>query len=279
MAIKVYKKNNAGRRKMSVVKPDNLTNKDPEKSLLKIINKKAGRSHGKISVRHRGGGFKRKYRLVDFKMTKRDIPGKVIAIEKDPNRSALIALLVDADGEKRYIIATQNMKVGDNLITGEKVSIKEGNRMPLKSIPIGTVVCNIEMIPAKGGQIVRSAGSSAILQAIDNGMAQLKMPSTEIRLVREDCYATIGQVSNSEHNIYRIGKAGRKRHMGRRPKVRGSAMNPVDHPHGGGEGRQPIGLKYPKTPWGKPALGVKTRKKKNRSNKYIISPRKKKRRK
>ncbi len=277
MAVKVYKKNNAGRRNMSVVKPDNLTDKKPEKSLLQTLNKKVGRSWGKISVRHRGGGAKKKYRLIDFKMDKNGITGKVVAIEKDPNRSALIALVTYADGEKRYIIATENMKVGDKIISGEKVDIKEGNRTMLKNIPVGTTVCNVEMIPGKGAQIVRSAGSSALLQAIDNGFAQLKMPSTEIRLVREDCYATIGQVSNHEHNIYRIGKAGRKRHMGRRPKVRGSAMNPVDHPHGGGEGRQPIGLKYPKTPWGKPALGVKTRKKKKASNKYIISRRKKRR--
>ncbi len=278
MAVKVYKKNNAGRRKMSIVKPENLTDKKPEKSLLKPLKKKAGRSQGKISVRHRGGGAKRKYRVIDFRMRKVPTESRVEAIEKDPNRSALIALVVDNDGEKRYILATQGMKVGDKITVAEKGEISEGNRMMLKNIPVGTTVCNIEMVPGKGAQIVRSAGSSALLQAIDNGMAQLKLPSTEIRLVREDCYATIGQVSNFEHNIYRIGKAGRKRHMGRRPAVRGSAMNPVDHPHGGGEGTQPIGLKYPKTPWGKPALGVKTRKKKKASNKFIISRRKKKRR-
>jgi len=278
MAVKVYKKNNAGRRKMSIVKPENLTDKKPEKSLLKKLNKKAGRSHGKISVRHRGGGAKKKYRVIDFKMNKVGVESKVEAIEKDPNRSALIALLLDADGGRRYILATQNMKVGDKIIVDEKTPMDEGNRMMLKNIPVGTTVCNIEMVPGKGAQIVRSAGSSALLQAIDNGMAQLKMPSSEIRLVREDCFATIGQVSNFEHNIYRIGKAGRKRHMGWRPAVRGSAMNPVDHPHGGGEGTQPIGLKYPKTPWGKPALGVKTRKKKKASNKFIIRRRKKRRR-
>jgi len=278
MAVKVYKKNNAGRRKMSIVKPDNLTDKKPEKSLLRALAKKAGRSHGKISVRHRGGGAKRRYRLVDFKMKKKDITGSIKAIEKDPNRSSLIALVVYADGEKSYILATQNMKVGDQIIVSDKAPIQEGNRMKLKNIPVGTAICNIEMIPGKGGQIVRSAGSSAVLQAVDNGMAQLKMPSTEIRLLRADCYATIGQVSNFEHNIYRIGKAGRRRHMGWRPAVRGSAMNPVDHPHGGGEGRQPIGLKYPKTPWGKPALGVKTRKKKKASSKFIVRRRRKKRR-
>ncbi len=277
MAVKVYKKNTAGRRKMSIVKPENLTDKQPEKSLLKKLNKKSGRSHGKISVRHRGGGAKKKYRVIDFKMRKMGVESTVEAIEKDPNRSALIALLLDVDGERRYILATQNMKVGDKVIVDEKTPVVEGNRMMLKNIPVGTTVCNIEMVPGKGAQIVRSAGSSALLQAIDNGMAQLKMPSTEIRLVREDCFATIGQVSNFEHNIYRIGKAGRKRHMGWRPAVRGSAMNPVDHPHGGGEGTQPIGLKYPKTPWGKPALGVKTRKKKKASNKFIIRRRKKRR--
>ncbi len=279
MAVKVYKRNTAGRRKMSIVKAENLTDKKPEKSLVKALNKKVGRSHGTISMRYRGGGAKKKYRMIDFKMRKTGIESRIEAIEKDPNRSALIALLVDADGEKRYILATQNMKAGDKVIVDEKVPMNEGNRMMLKNIPIGTAVCNIEMVAGKGAQIVRSAGASALLQAIDNGMAQLKLPSTEIRLVREDCYATIGQISNFEHNIYRIGKAGRKRHMGRRPTVRGSAMNPVDHPHGGGEGTQPIGLKYPKTPWGKPALGVKTRKKKSASDKYIVRRRKKRGRK
>ncbi len=279
MAVKVYKRNTAGRRKMSIVKPENLTDKKPEKSLVKAINKKVGRSHGTISMRYRGGGAKKKYRVIDFKMRKTGIESRVEAIEKDPNRSALIALVVDADGEKRYILSTQNMKVGDRIIVDKKTPMDEGNRMMLKNIPVGTTVCNVEMVPGKGAQIVRSAGVSALLQAVDNGMAQLKMPSTEIRLVSENCYATIGQVSNFEHNIYRIGKAGRKRHMGRRPTVRGSAMNPVDHPHGGGEGTQPIGLKYPKTPWGKPALGVKTRKKKSQSNKYIVRRRKKRGRK
>lgn len=278
MAVKVYKKNTAGRRGMSIVKPENLTDKKPEKSLLKSLSKKAGRSRGKISVRHRGGGAKRKYRLVDFKMKKRGVPAKVIAIEKDPYRSALIALVAYRDGEKSYILATQKMQVGDIIEIDDKTSVKEGNRMQLANIPIGTTVCNVEMVPGKGAQIVRSAGSSAILQAIDRGYAQLKLPSSEIRLVPEKCFATIGQVSNFEHNIYRIGKAGRKRHMGWRPAVRGSAMNPVDHPHGGGEGRQPIGLKYPKTPWGKPALGVKTRRKKKASNRLIVKRRAKKRR-
>jgi len=279
MAVKIYKRNTAGRRKMSVVKPENLTDKKPEKSLTRSIPKKAGRSRGKISIRHRGGGARRKYREVDFVMKKRDIPAKIIAIEKDPNRNALIALVVYTDGTKSYILATQGMKKGEEVISADKARIKEGNRMMLKNIPVGTVVCNIEMIPGKGGQIARGAGSSAVLQAIDGGMATLKMPSTEIRMVKETCFATIGRISNFEYSTYRIGKAGRKRHMGRRPKVRGSAMNPVDHPHGGGEGRMGVGMKHPKTPWGKPTLGKKTRKKKKASDRYIIKRRRKKKRK
>lgn len=263
---------------MSVVKPENLTDKKPEKSLTKSIKKNAGRSKGKISIRHRGGGARKKYRSIDFKLDKRGVSGKIIAIEKDPNRSALIALINYADGDKRYILATGKMKVGKEILTDEKTPIKDGNRLMLKNIPVGTPVCNIEMVPGKGAQLARSAGASITLQAVDDGMATLKLPSSELRMVNETCYATIGQISNFEHNIYRIGKAGRKRHMGRRPHVRGSAMNPVDHPHGGGEGRQPIGLKHPKTPWGKPTLGVKTRKKNKASNKYILRRRRKKRR-
>lgn len=278
MAIKVYKKNNAGRRKMSVLKPENITEKKPEKALTHSIKKNAGRSRGKISIRHRGGGARKKYRIIDFKLNKLDVPAKVTAIEKDPNRSALIALLVYADGEKKYMLATNKMKKGMELIMAEKAPVKEGNRMLLKNIPIGTEICNIEMVPHKGAQLARSAGSVAILQAVDDGMATLKMPSGEIRIVRETCFATLGRVSNLEHSAVRIGKAGRKRHQGRRPHVRGSAMNPVDHPHGGGEGRQPIGLKYPKTPWGKHALGKKTRKKNKQSNKYIVKRRKKRKR-
>lgn len=278
MAVKIYKRNTAGRRKMSVVKPRNLTDKKPEKSLTKRISKHAGRSRGKISVRHRGGGARRKYRMIDFRMKKFDIEGTVDAIEKDPNRNALIALVVYADGEKKYLIATEEMKKGTKIITSQKAPIKDGNRLMLKNIPVGTVVCNIEMIPKKGAQIARGAGSYAILQAIDAGMATLKMPSTEIRMLKETCFATIGKVSNFEYSAYRIGKAGRKRHMGRRPHVRGSVMNPVDHPHGGGEGKQGIGLKYPKTPWGKPTLGKKTRKKKKISDKFIIKRRKKRKR-
>lgn len=276
MAVKNYKRNTAGRRKMSVVKPERLTDKRPEKSLTESLAKKAGRSGGKISIRHRGGGSRRKYRKIDFKMRKLDIPGKVEAIEKDPNRNALIALIVFADGEKQYVVATHGMEKGSEIIVSEKAPIKEGNRSMLKNIPIGTIVSSVEMVPGKGSQLARGAGASVVLQAIDNGMATLKLPSTEIRMVKETCFATMGRVSNFEYNMYRIGKAGRKRHMGRRPHVRGSAMNPVDHPHGGGEGRQGIGLKHPKTPWGKPTLGKKTRKKNKASNKFIIKRRRKK---
>lgn len=274
MAIKVYKKNTAGRRNMSVVKPDNLTDQKPEKSLTFNINKKYGRSHGKISVRHIGGGHKTKYRLVDFKQNKFDISGKIISIEKDPNRSALIALVSYRDGEKRYILATDGMKVGKEIISSEKAPVQRGNRMKLENIPVGTIISNIELVPEKGGQIVRSAGSSATLMGIDAGMAQVKLASSEVRIISKDCFASIGQVSNFEHNSYNIGKAGRARWMGRRPTVRGSAMNPVDHPHGGGEGRQPLGM-HPKTPWGKPALGKKTRKKSKYSNKFILKRRQK----
>ncbi len=275
MAIKVYKRNNAGRRNMSVVKPDAVTDCAPEKSLLSAYKKKAGRSHGKISVRHQGGGHKRRYRIVDFRQNKFDIPGVIKSIEKDPNRSALIALVAYVDGEKRYILATEKMRAGQTVISGENAPIEDGSRLPLKNIPPGTIICNIEMKVGKGGQIVRSAGTQATLMALDGVMAQVKLTSSEIRLVNKECYATIGQVSNFEHSAVTIGKAGRARHMNKRPAVRGSAMNPVDHPHGGGEGRQPIGM-HPKTPWGKPALGKKTRSKKNASNKYIVRRRNKK---
>jgi len=275
MAIKIYKRNTAGRRNMSVVKPDKLTDKKPEKSLLLKFSKKSGRSHGKISVRHKGGGHKRKFRLVDFKQDKIGISGKVVSIEKDPNRSALIALVNYKDGEKRYVLASEGMKKGKEIITSEKTSIKNGNRMKLKNIPVGTIISNIEMIPGRGGQIIRSAGAGAVLMAVDKDMAQVKMASGEIRAVKKECYATLGQVSNFEHNAVKIGKAGRKRWMGTRPTVRGTAMNPVDHPHGGGEGRSGAGLKHPKTPWGKPALGKRTRKKNKSSNKFIIKRRSK----
>ena len=276
MAIKVYKKNHAGRRNMSIVKPNEVTDKKPEKKLLAKLTKKGGRSNGKIAVRHHGGGHKRRYRLVDFRQDKLGIPGKIASIEKDPNRSALIALVVYKDGEKRYVLASEGMKSGVVIIAGVDAPIKNGNRTILKNIPVGTTISNVELMIGKGGQIIRSAGSGATLMAIDEKMAQIKMPSGEIRLVANTCYATIGQVSNFEHNAEKIGKAGRSRWKGKRPAVRGTVMNPVDHPHGGGEGRQGIGLKYPKTPWGKPALGKKTRKKKRYSNKFIVKRRIKK---
>lgn len=275
MAIKVYKKNNAGRRNMSIVKSADVSNKKPEKSLLAPIKSKAGRSHGKISVRHQGGGAKRRYRVVDFRQDKLDVPGMIFALERDPNRSSFIALVHYKDGEKRYIVASEGMKAGVEILASASAPIKLGNRTQVKNIPTGTVISSLELFPGKGGQIVRSAGSGAILTAVDEKTAQVKMPSGEIRLVSNECYATIGQVSNFEHNAISIGKAGRKRHMGVRPGVRGTVMNPCDHPHGGGEGRQGIGLKHPKTPWGKPALGKKTRKKKRYSNKFIIKRRQK----
>ncbi|MDZ7611439.1 MAG: 50S ribosomal protein L2 [Candidatus Moranbacteria bacterium] len=279
MSVKVYRKNNAGRRGMSVVKPENLTDSKPEKGLSSNLKRNVGRSNGKISIRHRGGGSKRRYRQVDFKMNKFDIPGRVESIEKDPNRSALIALVVYKDGEKRYVLATKGLKKGKEIITREDASVEEGNRLKLKNIPVGTFVSNVEMKPSKGGQLARSAGTAVVVQAVEGKMAHLKMSSGEVRMVPKEGYATVGQVSNFEHGSYRIGKAGRKRHMARRPKVRGSAMNPCDHPHGGGEGRQPIGLKYPKSPWGKQSLGKKTRKSNKHSSKYIIKGRGKKKRK
>ena len=275
MAIKVYKRNTAGRRNMSIVKSDMLTDKKPEKSLLAKLTKKAGRSGGTISVRHQGGGHKQRYRMVDFLQNKFGVPGRVAAIERDPVRSAFIALVNYVDGEKRYVLATEGMRAGQEILTAEDAPVKIGNRLKIKNIPSGTIVSNLELFPGKGGQVVRSAGSSATLTAVDEKNAQVKLASGEIRLVSSECYATIGQVSNFEHSSVTIGKAGRKRHMGVRPGVRGSAMNPVDHPHGGGEGRQGIGLKHPKTPWGKPALGKKTRKKKKYSNKFIIKRRQK----
>lgn len=276
MAIKVYKKNTAGRRNMSIVKPDELTDKKPEKNLLAKYSKKSGRGNGKISTRHHGGGHKRRYRLVDFKQDKFGVAGKIVSIEKDPNRSALIALVQYMDGDKRYILATEGMKAGLEIMTAVDAPIKKGNRTQIKNIPVGTIISNVEMIAGKGGQIIRSAGSGAVVMAVDEKMAQLKMASGEVRLVKKECYATIGKVSNFEHSAEKIGKAGRNRWKGNRPAVRGSAMNPVDHPHGGGEGRQGIGLKYPKTPWGKPALGKKTRKKAKYSDKFIVKRKSKK---
>lgn len=275
MAIKIYKRNTAGRRNMSVVKPDGVVDKAPEKSLLRTLKKKAGRSHGKISVRHQGGGHKRRYRMIDFKQDKFGIPGVVAALEKDPNRSAVIALIHYKDGEKRYILATGGMKVGQTVLSGVDAPIENGNRVTLQNIPVGSTICNIEMKVGKGGQIVRSAGSQAKLMALDGELAQVKLSSGEIRLIHKDCYATLGQVSNFEHSAEKIGKAGRSRWKNKRPGVRGSAMNPVDHPHGGGEGRQPLGM-HPRTPWGKLTLGKKTRKRNNPTNKYIVRRRNKK---
>lgn len=260
---------------MSIVKSDMLTDKKPEKSLLAKLTKKAGRSGGKISVRHQGGGHKQRYRRVDFMQDKLGVSGRVAAIEKDPVRSAFIALVHYADGEKRYVLATQGLKAGQQILAAENAPVKNGNRLKVKNIPSGTIVSNVELFPGRGGQVVRSAGSGATVTAVDEKTAQIKLASGEIRLVSNECFATVGQVSNFEHSSETIGKAGRKRHMGVRPGVRGSAMNPVDHPHGGGEGRQPIGLKHPKTPWGKPALGKKTRKKHKYSNKFIIKRRSK----
>ncbi len=274
MAIKIYKRATPGKGFISVARPEVLTRKKPEKAMIAKYKSKAGRSWGKISVRHKGGGHKQRLRIIDFKQDKINVPGKILAIERDPLRSALIALVSYKDGEKRYVLAAEGMKAGREIITAESAAIKKGNRIKLKNIPVGTLISNVELFPGRGGQIVRSAGSGATLMAVDENMAQVKLASGEIRLVDRECYATIGQVSNFEHNVIRVGKAGRSRWMGIRPTVRGSAMNPVDHPHGGGEGRMGIGLKHPKTPWGKPALGKKTRKKFKYSDRYIIKRRK-----
>jgi len=275
MAIKKYKPTSPARRHMSVSAFEEITKKTPEKSLVISLTSKAGRNlQGRITVRHRGGGAKRKYRIIDFKRNKDGIPAKVAAIEYDPNRSANIALLHYADGEKRYIISPLGLKVGDTVVSGPDADIKVGNALPLKNIPVGTVIHNIELTAGKGGQLVRAAGNSAQLMAKEGDFAQVRLPSGEVRLIRAECKATIGQVGNVDHENITIGKAGRKRHMGIRPTVRGSVMNPVDHPHGGGEGRAPIGRPTPVTPWGKPTLGYKTRKKNKESDKYIIKRRK-----
>jgi len=276
MGIKKYKATSPGIRQMSVLTFEEITKKEPEKSLVVSLKKTGGRnSQGRITSRFRGGGAKRKYRIIDFKRDKDGIPGKVAAIEYDPNRTANIALIHYADGEKRYIIAPNKLKVGDVIESGENADIKVGNALPLRNIPVGTTVHNIELVPGKGGQLVRSAGSEAQLMGKEGKYAQLRLPSGEFRLVLLDCRATIGQVGNLDHENVTLGKAGKSRHLGRRPSVRGSAMNPVDHPHGGGEGRAPIGRPTPVTPWGKPALGYKTRKKNKKTDKYIIRRRKK----
>jgi len=274
MGIRKYKPTSPGRRNMSVNTFEEITKHEPEKSLLKPLKKHAGRnSYGRITVRHHGGGAKRKYRIIDFKRNKDNIPGKIAGIEYDPNRSSNIALVHYADGEKRYIIAPLKLKVGDVIFSGPESDITIGNCLPLKNIPVGTTIHCVELKTGKGAQMVRSAGSSAQLMAKEGNYATLRLPSGEMRLVRIECRATIGQVGNLDHQNVRIGKAGRKRHMGIRPTVRGSVMNPCDHPHGGGEGRAPIGRSGPVTPWGKPTLGYKTRKKNKPSDKYIVRTR------
>ena len=275
MSIKTYRPTTPARRQMTVSGFDGLEKHvKPEKSLVEVLKKNAGRnSYGRITVRHQGGGNRQKYRVIDFKRDKRDVEGKVIRLEYDPNRSAFIALVEYADGERRYILAPVGLKVDDTVVASPNADIKPGNALPMANIPVGTVIHNIELYPGKGAQLVRSAGVAAQLMAKEGNMVTLRLPSGEMRKVRTDCYATIGQVGNIDHANVHIGKAGRKRHMGIRPTVRGSVMNPVDHPHGGGEGKSPIGRPGPVTPWGKPALGDKTRKTKNRTDKFIVKRR------
>jgi large subunit ribosomal protein L2 len=276
MGIKKFRPTSPGVRQMTVSTFEEITKTEPEKSLTVSLSKNSGRNaHGRITVRHRGGGAKRKYRIIDFKRNKDGIPGKVASIEYDPNRTANIALINYADGEKRYIIAPQGLKVGDVIESGVNADIRVGNALPLKNIPVGSVIHNIELKAGKGGQLARSAGNSAQLMAKEGNYAQLRLPSGEFRLIRIECRATLGQVGNSDHELIKVGKAGRTRHLGFRPTVRGSVMNPNDHPHGGGEGRTGIGRPSPVTPWGKPALGFKTRKKNKKSDKYIVRGRKK----
>lgn len=277
MAIKKYKPTSAGMRGMSVLDYSELSKAKPEKSLTENLKRTGGRNaRGIITVRHRGGGAAKRYRIIDFKRNKDGIPAKVFSIEYDPNRSANIALLHYADGEKRYILAPNGLKVGDTVESGPDADIVVGNALPLANIPVGTMVHNIELKAGKGGQLVRTAGAEAQLMAKEGKFAQLRLPSGEFRLIHLTCRATVGQVGNLEHELINVGKAGKTRHMGKRPHVRGSAMNPVDHPHGGGEGRAPIGRPAPMTPWGKKSQGVKTRNKKKHSSKYIVRSRKKK---
>ena len=267
-----YKPTTPARRHMTVPSFEEITKFAPEKSLIEIKKKHSGRnSYGRITVRHKGGGNKKKYRIIDFKRTASK--ATVVGIEYDPNRTAYIALLQDDEGNKSYMIAPVGVTDGDVLYTGPDADIKPGNTLPLANIPVGTIIHNIELYPGKGGQLVRSAGAQAQLMAKEGNMAQVRLPSGEVRYIRMDCTATIGQVGNIEHDTVKIGKAGKKRHMGIRPTVRGSVMNPCDHPHGGGEGKSPIGRPTPVTPWGKPALGYKTRKKKNRTDKFIVKRR------
>ena len=274
MAIKSYKPTTPSRRQMTVTDYSELSKVAPEKSLLEPLKKHSGRnSNGRITVRHRGGGNRRKYRVIDFKRDKTEMPAKVLTLEYDPNRSAHIALVQYEDGEKRYIIAPNGLKVGDTVVAGPGADIKPGNSLPMASIPTGTFIHNIELYPGKGAQLARSAGVMAQLMAKENGYALVRLPSGEVRLIRENCMATIGQVGNTDWANIHIGKAGRKRHMGWRPTVRGSVMNPNDHPHGGGEGKSPVGRPGPVTPWGKPAMGYKTRKKKNPTEQFIVKHR------
>ena len=271
MAIIKSNPTSAGRRFYSKLSTEELTKKEPEKSLLAVKKKHAGRNaQGKVTVRHQGGGNRQKYRIIDFKRNKDNIPAKVVAIEYDPNRTAYIALLSYKDGEKRYIIAPVGLKVGDTLMSGAGVEIRVGNNLPLADIPVGALIHNIELEPKKGGQLARSAGAEVQLMAKEGKYATIKLPSGEMRKVLLTCRATIGTVGNLDHELVSLGKARRKRHMGVRPTVRGVVMNPNDHPHGGGEGKSPVGMKSPVTPWGKPALGLKTRKKKNKSNRLMV---------
>ncbi len=274
MAIKTYKPTTPGRRGMTVVDYSGLSKVAPEKSLLDTVKNKSGRnSYGRITVRHKGGANRRKYRIIDFKRNKLGMDAEVMTLEYDPNRTAFIALVKYEDGEKRYILAPDGLNVGDKIRSGADADIKPGNTLPMVNIPVGTVIHNIELHPGKGAQLVRSAGNMAQLMAKENGFAMVRLPSGELRNVPENCMATIGVVSNADHSNVNLGKAGRTRHMGIRPTVRGSVMNPNDHPHGGGEGKSPVGRPGPVTPWGKPAMGYKTRKKKNTTDKFIVKRR------
>jgi large subunit ribosomal protein L2 len=274
MAIKKYKPTSPARRFMSVLSFEEITKKSPEKALTSELRRQAGRNaHGKITVRHRGGGARKQYRFIDVKRDRDGIPATVAAIEYDPNRTANIALLHYADGAKRYILAPVGLAVGDKILSGVGADIKVGNALPISEIPVGTMIHNVELLPGKGGQLCRSAGAAAQLMAKEGRYAQIRLPSGEVRMVAMNCKATIGQVGNLDHENVSLGKAGRKRHMGWRPSVRGVVMNPVDHPHGGGEGKSPVGMPSPMSPWGKPTLGRKTRKHQNPSNKYIVKRR------
>ena len=274
MAIKTFSPTTPSRRNMTVLSYKGLSKVKPEKSLLQKLKKTAGRnSYGRITVRHHGGGNKQKYRIIDFKRQKMEMPATVMTLEYDPNRSANIALIQYEDGVKAYILAPEGLKIGDKVVSSTTADIKPGNCLPIANIPVGTIIHNIELYPGKGAQLVRSAGVAAQLMAKENGKAQVRLPSGEVRYVRLDCKATIGQVGNQDHSNVQLGKAGRTRHMGIRPTVRGSVMNPCDHPHGGGEGKSPIGRPSPVTPWGKPAMGYKTRKKNHRTDKQIVKRR------